>query len=94
MIEAPDPLLSGDRLAHDWPLRSESTKHVEVPDVLLLVSLKISIVLRREGGWLHGQQFRSPATGMTGRNLQGLGCNLFYFHDCLCKLWVVNYHFK
>jgi hypothetical protein len=38
-----------------------------------------------------GHLARPSATGTTGRNLQGLGCNLFYFQGCLCKLWDVNY---
>ena len=75
VTEAPDPLLSGD----DWLVRSMFTMHVGVTDVLLLVPLEIYNVLRREGDRLHGRQVRPSATGMTGRNLQGFGCNLFYF---------------
>jgi hypothetical protein len=94
VIEAPDPLLCGDVLAVGhlaWLVRSVIIWHVGVPNVLLMVPLKISNVLRREGGRLHGWQLRPSATGTTGRNLQGLGCNLFYFQGCLCKLWDVNY---
>ena len=74
-IEVPDLLLSDD----DWLVRSMFTKHVGVTDVLLMVPLKIYDVFRREDGRLHGRQVRPSATGMTGRNLQGFGCNLFYF---------------
>jgi hypothetical protein len=93
VIEAPDPLLCDDVLAvgHLARLvRSAIIWHVGVPNVLLMVPLKISDVLRRESGQLHGRQLRPSATGTTGRNLQGLGCNLFYFQGCLCKLWDVN----
>ena len=75
VFEVPDPLLSGD----DWLVRSMFTTHVGVTDVLLMVPLKIYDVLRWEDGRLHGRQVRPSATGMTGRNLQGFGCNLFYF---------------
>ena len=73
-IEVPDLLLSDD----DLLVRSMFTKHVGVTDVLM-VPLKIYDVLRWEDGRLHGRQVRPSATGMTGRNLQGFGCNLFYF---------------
>jgi len=88
VIEAPDLLLSGDVI---WPVRSAFTWHVGVPNMLFMVPLKISDILRREGGRLHGRQLRPSATGTTGRNLQGLDCILFYFQSCLCKLWDVNY---
>jgi hypothetical protein len=94
VIEASDPLLSGDVLAVGhlaWLVRSAIIWHVGVPNVLLMVPLKSSDVLRREGGRLHGQQLRPSATGTTGRNLQGLSCILFYFQGSLCKLWDVNY---
>ena len=88
MIEALDPLYTGDVIRL---VRSAITRHVGVPDVLLMVPMKISDVLRRKGGRLHGRQLRPSATGTTGRILQGLSCNLFYFQSCLCKLWDVNY---
>ncbi|CAN6314273.1 unnamed protein product [Urochloa humidicola] len=88
VIEAPDPLLSGDVFR---PVHSSITWHVGLPNVLLMVPLKIFIVLRREGGRLHGRQLRPSVTRTTGRNLQRLCCNLFYFQSCLCKLWDVNY---
>ena len=77
VIEAPDPLLSGDVR----PVRSASTGHIGVPNVLFMVPLEISDILRREGGRLHGRQLRPSATGTTGRILQGLSCNLFYFQS-------------
>jgi len=88
VIEAPDPLYTGDVIRL---VRSAFTRHVGVPDVLLMVPMKIYDVLRRKSGRLHGQQLRPSATGMTGRNLQGLGCSLFYFKICLCKFWDVIY---
>lgn len=94
VIEAPDPLLSGDVMAIDHlvrPVHSALIGHVGVPNVLFMVPLKISYILRREGGRLHGRQLRPSATGTTGKILQGLSCNLFYFQSCLCKLWDVNY---
>ena len=87
VIEALDPLLSGDVR----PVRSAFTWHVGVPNMLFMVPLKISDILRREGGRLHGRQLRPSATGTTRRNLQGLGYIFFYFQSCLCKLWDVNY---
>ena len=93
VIETHDPLPSSDSMVFRHfvqHVRSAFTKHVGVPDVLLMVPLKISDVLP-EGGRLHGWQFRPSATGTTGRNLQGLECTLFYFQGCLCKLWDVNY---
>nr|TKV93083.1 hypothetical protein SEVIR_9G203000v2 [Setaria viridis] len=33
---------------------------------------------------------RSPAMRMTGRILQGLGCNFSFLQGCLCKNWNVN----
>ena len=94
VIEAPDPLLSGDVMAFGHlirPVHSALIGHVGVPNVLFMVPLKISYILHREGGRLHGRQLRPSATGTTGRILQGLSCNLFYFQSCLCKLWDVNY---
>jgi len=88
VIEALNLLLSGDVI---WHVRSAFTGHVGVPNMLFMVPLKISDILRREGGRLHGRQLRPSATGTTGRNLQGLDCILFYFQSCLCKLWDVNY---
>ena len=88
MIEAPDPLYTGDVIRL---VRSAITRHVGVPDMLLMVPMKISDVLRRKGGRLHGRQLRPSATGTTGRNLQEFGYNLFYFQNYLCKLWDVNY---
>ena len=44
MIEAPDPLFAGEVMASghlDWPIRSVLKKHVGLPDVLLMVPLKL-----------------------------------------------------
>ena len=94
VIEVPDPLLSGDVIAFSHlvrHVRSAFKRHVGVSDMLLMVPLKFSDVLRREGGRLHRRQLRPSATGTTGRNLQEFGCNLFYFQNYLCKFWDVNY---
>jgi len=82
VIEAPASLYTGDVIRL---VRSAITKHVGVPDVLLMVPMKISDVLRRKGDRLHGRQLRPSSTETTGRNLQGFGCNLFYFQNYLCK---------
>ena len=87
VIEAPDPLYTGDVIRL---VRSAITRHVGVPDVLLMVPMKFFYVFRRRGGRLHGWQLRPLATGTIGRNLQGFGCNLFYFQNYLCKFWDVN----
>jgi len=44
VIEAPDPLFAGKVMASghlDWPIRSVLKKHVGLPDVLLMVPLKL-----------------------------------------------------
>ena len=51
VIEAPNPLYTGDVIRL---VRSAITRHVGVPDVLLMVPMKISDVFRRIGGRLHG----------------------------------------
>ena len=64
VIEAPDLLFAGEVMASghpDWPVRSMLKRHVGLPDVLFMVPLKFSTVLRRQGGRLHGQQLRSSA---------------------------------
>ncbi|CAO2177745.1 unnamed protein product [Urochloa humidicola] len=97
VIEVPDPLFSGDVMAIGHlarPVRSAITRHVGVPNMLLMVPLKMGNVFRREGGRLHGRQIRPSVAGTTGRNLQGLGCNLFYCQACLCKLWDVNVNYQ
>jgi hypothetical protein len=82
LVEAPDPLLSGDVMATchlDRPVRSAVIKHVDTSDVLLMVPVKTSDVL-----------LQSSATRTTGRTLQRPGCNLFFFQEYLCKFWDVN----
>jgi len=94
VIETPDPLFTGEMMAFghlDWPVRSVIKRHVGLPDVLLMVPLKLSAVLRRYGGRLHGRQLRSSATRQTGSILQGRGCILYFFQSCLCKFGNVSY---
>ncbi|RLM79728.1 hypothetical protein C2845_PM12G06770 [Panicum miliaceum] len=47
--------------------------------MLLMVPLKISDILPREGGWLHGRQVQPSATGTIGTNLQGFDIICFIF---------------
>ena len=94
VIETPDPLFTGEMMAFghlDWPVRSVIKRHVGLPDVMLMVPLKLSAVLRRYGGRLHGRQLRSSATRQTGSILQGRGCILYFFQSCLCKFGNVSY---
>jgi len=60
VIEAPDPLYTGDVIRL---VRSAITKLVGVPDVLLMVPMKISDVLRRKGGRLHGAAASTVSDG-------------------------------
>jgi len=65
VIEGPDPLFAGEVMGSgnlDWFVRSVLKRHVSLPDVLLMVPLKLSIVLRRHGGRVHGRQLRLSMT--------------------------------
>ena len=82
VIEASDPLLSGDVMAIDHlvrPAHSALIGHVGVPNVLFMVPLKISYILRREGGRLHGRQLRPLATGRPGGICKNLVLIYFTF---------------
>jgi len=76
VIEAPDPLYTGDVIRL---VRSAITRHVGVLDMLLIVPMKISDVLRRKGGWLHGRQLRPLATGRPGETCKNLDVICFTF---------------
>jgi len=54
----------------DWPVRSVLKKHVSLPNVLFMVLLKFSTILRQQDGRLHGRQFPSSATRQTGSILK------------------------
>ena len=82
VFEAPDPLLSGDVMAFGHlirPVHSALIGHVGVPNVLFMVPLKISYILRREGGRLHGRQLRPSATGQPGGSYKDLVVICFIF---------------
>jgi len=69
VIEAPDPLFVGEVMASghlDWPVRSVLKRHVSLFEVLLMMPLKFSTVLRRQDGWLYRRRPRSSATTQTG----------------------------
>jgi len=66
VTETPDSLYTGDVIRL---VRSAISRHVGVPDVLLMVPMKISDVFRRRGGRLHGWQLRLlVVTGTIGRS--------------------------
>ena len=88
VIEAPDPLFTGDVIRL---VRSAITRHVGVLDMLLIVPMKISDVLRQKRWSASRAAASTVSNGTTGRNLQEFGCNLFYFQNYLCKFWDVNY---
>jgi hypothetical protein len=94
MVEVSDPSLSDDVMASGHffrPERSTTTMHIGVFDVLLSVPMKIFNV-SSSGGWSASMSLLPPsATRTTGRVLQGLECNLYFFQGRLCKMWDVNY---
>ncbi|CAN6320573.1 unnamed protein product [Urochloa humidicola] len=91
-MEATDLLTPGDVMAfgHFQPGRSLTKEHVDEFEVLLVEAIKTCDVPSSEwrsassSGWL-----RSPVTRATGRILQGLVCNFYFFQGCLCKIWNV-----
>ena len=76
VIEAPDLLLSGDVI---WPVRSAFTWHVGVPNMLFMVPLKISDILRREGVGFTGGSFDRRRQGQPGGTYKDLIVSCFIF---------------
>jgi len=65
VIEVPDSLFAAEVMGSghlDWFVRSVLKRHVSLLDVLLMVPLKLSIVLHRHGGRVHGRQLRLSVT--------------------------------
>jgi len=82
VIEVPDLLLSGDVMAIGHlvrPVHSALIGHVGVPNVLFMVPLKISYILHREGGRLHGRSFDRWRRGRPGGICKNLVLIYFTF---------------
>jgi hypothetical protein len=84
LVEAPNPLLSGDVMATghlDRSVRSAVIRHVGTSDVLLMVPLKTSDVPFRKRGRLHDDYSDRQRRGQSGEHYKDLNVICFSFKN-------------